>query len=45
MTKRENEEIRRELGVDAIMTRIEEQQLKWFGHLSRMCDESMVKRI
>lgn len=40
-----NEEIRREPGVDVIMTRIQEQQLKSYGQLSRMSDGRMVKTI
>ncbi|CAH2013124.1 unnamed protein product [Acanthoscelides obtectus] len=33
-----NEVIREELGVESVLQRIEENQLKWFGHLVRMKD-------
>ncbi|CAH2001210.1 unnamed protein product, partial [Acanthoscelides obtectus] len=40
-----NEVIREELGVESVLQRIEENQLKWFGHLARMKDTRPVKLI
>ena len=40
-----NDVIRRELEVEHILDRIEQQQLKWYGHLNRMGDSRQVKRI
>ncbi|CAH2019842.1 unnamed protein product [Acanthoscelides obtectus] len=40
-----NEVIREELGVESVLQRIEDNQLKWFGHLVRMKDTRPVKLI
>lgn len=40
-----NDAIRDKFGVDSITTRIEKQQLEWFGHLNRMCKSKTVKRM
>lgn len=38
-----NNLIRKELGVQSIITRIEMHQLKWLGHLTSMCEIRLVK--
>lgn len=45
MDKLRNDDIRAELGVKSIIHGIESQQLRWFGHLSRMNDDRPVKQI
>lgn len=40
-----NEIVREELEIQAISTKIEEQQLGWFGHLVRMDNERPVKQV
>lgn len=48
ITKRDrirNEEIRKELEVDPVKKTIERQQLRWFGHLSRMENNRQTKII
>lgn len=31
--------------MESITTRIEKQRFKWFGHITRMCENSLVKRL
>jgi hypothetical protein len=48
ITKRDhkrNDDIREELGIEPITTTIEKNQLKWYGHLTRMADTRQVRRI
>ncbi|XP_031340877.1 uncharacterized protein LOC116168986 [Photinus pyralis] len=40
-----NEIVRAELGVEPIIQRVENQQLRWFGHLNRMQDNMPVKQV
>ncbi|KAK4880498.1 hypothetical protein RN001_008644 [Aquatica leii] len=40
-----NEIVREELKVVSVLDKIEEQQLKWFGHLCRVNEERPVKNI
>lgn len=40
-----NEKIREELGVEPILQSIERQKLKWFGHMTRMEEERLAKRV
>jgi Reverse transcriptase (RNA-dependent DNA polymerase)/Endonuclease-reverse transcriptase len=40
-----NEAVREELNVEPIMTKIKIQQLKWFGHLTRMHKNRPVKKV
>jgi hypothetical protein len=48
ITKRDhkrNDDIREELGIEPVTTTIEKNQLKWYGHLTRMADTRQVRRI
>ena len=45
MDKIRNDIIREELGIESIMQKLDEQKLRWFGHLSRMMDNRPTKII
>lgn len=45
MDRQRNDDIRKDLNVKPILETLEENQLKWFGHMVRMTDERQVKRI
>jgi hypothetical protein len=33
------------LGIQPLQNKIEQAQLRWFGHLNRMCEERLTKQI
>ena len=40
-----NERIREEMNQESVTVRLEEKQLKWFGHITRMNEESKPRQI
>ena len=40
-----NEVVRQELKVEPLLKKIHKQQLKWFGHLTRMNNSGLVKNV
>jgi calcineurin-like phosphoesterase family protein len=45
MDKMRNETIRKELDIQSILTTVKNSQLRWFGHVMRRDDSSLVKNI
>jgi len=45
MAKKSNEELNRLIGNRNIVNYIKAQRLAWFGHVHRMADNSMVKKV
>lgn len=40
-----NQDVREELGIESVLTVIERNQLRWYGHLNRMGDNRQVKSV